>query len=159
MRSAALPHGWRAPQLHAAAPASATRALPVCAARSRSTQHDARFHAALAVRGCWMACNAARRFSWLTPSRLTSPLGQGRTRTAHIATALQPAPRGGALVASAGEAGEAVLRGDDFFNRAAELKSLAQRLADAPKAVLVLTGPPSCGKSGVCAPCCFAAFA
>ncbi len=106
-----------------------------------------------------MACNAARRFSWRTPSWLTSPLGQGRTRTARIATALQPAPRGGALVASAGEAGEAVLRGDDFFNRAAELKSLAQRLADAPKAVLVLTGPPSCGKSGVCAPCCFAAFA
>jgi hypothetical protein len=106
--------------------------------------------------------DAARCFLWLTPSWLTSPLGQGRTRTSRVATALQPAPRGGALAASVGEAGEtgvALLRGDDFFNRAAELKSLAQRLADAPKAVLVLTGPPSCGKSGVCAPCCFAAFA
>jgi hypothetical protein len=68
MRAAALPHGWRAPQLHAAAPASATRALHVCAARSRSAQHDARFHAAVAVRRCCLARNAARRFSWLLPS-------------------------------------------------------------------------------------------
>jgi hypothetical protein len=154
MRSAALPRGWRAPQLHAAAPASVTRALPVCAARPRSAQRDTRFHAALAVRGCCTARNAARRFSWLTPSWLTSPLGQGRTRKARVATALQPAPRGGALVASAGEAGEArrgVVYKDAFFNRAAELKSLATLLAGPPRAVLVLTGPPSCGKSGACA--------
>jgi hypothetical protein len=71
--------------------------------------------------------------------------------------ALQPAPRGGALAASAGEAGEAeagrkVCRGA-FFNRVAELKSLHDCLAEDPSAVLVVTGPPSCGKSGVCAPC------
>ena len=86
---------------------------------------------------------------------LTSPLGQGRTRPARVATALQAAPRGGALVASAGEVGEAhggAVYKDAFFNRAAELKSLATLLAGPPRAVLVLTGPPSCGKSGVCAP-------
>jgi hypothetical protein len=155
MRSAAQPRGCRAPQLHAVAPASVTRALPVCAARPRSAQRDTRFHAALAVRGCCTARNAARRFSWLTPSWLTSPLGQGRTRKARVATALQPAPRGGALVASAGEVGEArrgLVYKDAFFNRAAELKSLATLLAGPPRAVLVLTGPPSCGKSGARAP-------
>jgi hypothetical protein len=164
MRSAALPRGWRAPQLHAAAPASVTRALPVCAARPRSAQRntrprsaqrDTRFHAALAVRGCCTARNVARRFSWLMPSWLTSPLGQGRTHKARVTTALQPAPRGGALVACAGEAGEArggAVYKDAFFNRAAELKSLATLLAGPPRAVLVLTGPPSCGKSGARAP-------
>ena len=64
-------------------------------------------------------------------------------------------PRGEALVASAGEAGEAeareLVRGA-FFNLAAELKSLNECLAGEPTAVLVLTGPPSCGKSGVRAP-------
>jgi hypothetical protein len=102
-----------------------------------------------------MARNAARRFSWLTLSWLTSPLGQGRIRTARVATAMQPVPRGGALVASAGEAGEArggAVYKDAFFNRAAELKSLATLLAGPPRAVLVLTGPPSCGKSGARAP-------
>jgi len=67
MRAAALQQGWRAPQLHAA-PASATRALHICAARSRSAQHDARFHAAVAVRRCCLARIAAQRFSWLLPS-------------------------------------------------------------------------------------------
>ncbi len=108
-----------------------------------------------------MVRNAARRFSWLMPSWLTFPLGQGRTRKARVATALQPAPRGGALVANAGEAGEAearkIFRGA-FFNRAAELKSLSECLAEEPTAVLVMTGPPSCGKSGVRAPW-FVAFA
>ena len=155
MRAVALPRGWRAPQLHVATPASVTRALPVCAARPRSAQRDTRFHASVAVRGCRAARNAARHSSWLTPSWLTFPLGQGRTRTARLATALQPAPRGGALVASAGEAGEAesreLLRGA-FFNRVAELKSLNECLAGEPTAVLVLTGPPSCGKSGARAP-------
>jgi len=64
-------------------------------------------------------------------------------------------PRGGALVANAGEAGEAeareLFRGA-FFNRAAELKSLSECLAEEPTTVLVMTGPPSCGKSGVRAP-------
>jgi hypothetical protein len=133
MRPAALPHGWRAPQLHAAAPASATRAQPFCAA--------------LAVRDCCTARNAARRFSWLAPSWLTSPLGQGRTHDARFTTAPQPAPRGGTLVASAGE-----VRGGAFSNRAAELKSLVTLLAGPPRAVLVLTGPPSCGKSGARSP-------
>jgi hypothetical protein len=148
MRSAALPHGWRAPQLHAAAPASVTRAQPVCAARLRSAQRDTyRFHAALAVRDCCTARNVARRFSWLAPSWLTPPLGQGRTHDARFTTAPQPAPRGGTLVASAGE-----VRGGAFFNRAAELKSLVTLLAGPPRAVLVLTGPPSCGKSGARSP-------
>ena len=148
MRPAALPHDWRAPQLHAAAPASATRALPVCTARPRSAQRDTRFHAALAVRGCRMARYATRRFSWRALLWLTSsPLGHGRTHKAHFRTALQPAPRGGTLVASAGE-----VRGGVFFNRAAELKSLATLLAGPPRAVLVLTGPPSCGKSGARSP-------
>jgi hypothetical protein len=48
MRAVALPRGCRAPQLQAAAPASVTRALPVCAARPRSAQRETRFHAALA---------------------------------------------------------------------------------------------------------------
>ena len=56
-------------------------------------------------------------------------------------------PRGGALVANAGE----LFRGA-FFNRAAELKSLSECLAEEPAAVLVVTGPPSSGKSGVRAP-------
>ena len=36
-----------------------------------------------------------------------------------------------------------------FYNRKAELESLAALLGEPPTAVLVLTGPPSCGKSGV----------
>jgi hypothetical protein len=64
-------------------------------------------------------------------------------------TPLQPGRRGTALAATAGEAGEN--EGEctaSFFNRKVELQSLAERLAGAPKAVLVMTGPPSCGKSG-----------
>jgi hypothetical protein len=63
--------------------------------------------------------------------------------------ALQPGRRGTALAATEGEAGEN--EGEctaSFFNRKVELQSLAERLANAPKAVLVMTGPPSCGKSG-----------
>jgi hypothetical protein len=62
---------------------------------------------------------------------------------------LQPGRRGTVLAATAGEAGEN--EGEcmaSFFNRTTELQSLAARLANAPKAVLVMTGPPSCGKSG-----------
>ena len=46
-----------------------------------------------------------------------------------------------------GKAVAAVCEGA-FFNREAELRSLNATLADYPTAVLVLTGPPSCGKSG-----------
>ena len=47
------------------------------------------------------------------------------------------------------EAGEAAgVCAGAFFNREAELQSLNATLADHPTAVLVLTGPPSCGKSG-----------
>ena len=35
-----------------------------------------------------------------------------------------------------------------FFNRAPELGRLRQVLGSPPTSVLVLTGPPSCGKSG-----------
>ncbi len=73
------------------------------------------------------------------------PASRGRARR-------QPAQRGGALAASAGEPGEAeaggAVREGGFFNRAAELHSLTERLANKPTAVLVLTGPPSCGKTG-----------
>jgi len=75
------------------------------------------------------------------------PAAPGRA-SRRASTALQLAQRGGALAASAGEVGEAVLCEDAFFNRAAELKSLATLLAGPPTAVIVLTGPPSCGKSG-----------
>jgi hypothetical protein len=64
-------------------------------------------------------------------------------------TALHPGRRGIALAATAGEAGEnKAERQGTFFNRKAELQSLAARLASAPNAVLVMTGPPSCGKTG-----------
>ena len=47
------------------------------------------------------------------------------------------------------EAGQAAgVCSEAFFNREAELQSLNATLADRPTAVLVLTGPPSCGKSG-----------
>ncbi len=63
--------------------------------------------------------------------------------------ALQPTRRGAALAATAGEAGEnEAERHGSFFNRKAELQSLAAGLASAPKSVLVMMGPPSCGKSG-----------
>jgi hypothetical protein len=67
--------------------------------------------------------------------------------------ALQPGRRCTALAATAGEAGEnkaaaAAERQGKFFNRKVELQSLAARLASAPKGVLVMTGPPSCGKTG-----------
>ena len=64
-------------------------------------------------------------------------------------TVLQPSRRSTALAATAGEAGEnKAERTGTFFNRKAELQSLTALLAGAPKAVLVMTGPPSCGKSG-----------
>ena len=37
-----------------------------------------------------------------------------------------------------------------FFNRADELARLQRLLGSPPTSVLVLTGPPSCGKSGAC---------
>ena len=47
------------------------------------------------------------------------------------------------------EVGEAIAVCEGaFFNREAELRSLNATLADYPTAVLVLAGPPSCGKSG-----------
>jgi hypothetical protein len=39
---------------------------------------------------------------------------------------------------------------DAFFNRAEELARLQRLLGSPPTSVLVLTGPPSCGKSGAC---------
>ena len=66
---------------------------------------------------------------------------------------LQPGRRGTALAATAGEAGEN--EGEctaSFFNRKVELQSLDALLGEPPTGVLVLTGPPSCGKSGMRAP-------
>ena len=39
---------------------------------------------------------------------------------------------------------------DAFFNRAEELAMLQGLLGATPTAVVLLTGPPSCGKSGAC---------
>jgi hypothetical protein len=65
------------------------------------------------------------------------------------AAALKPGRRGIALAATAGEAGENKAdRQGTFYNRKAELQSLDALLGEPPTAVLVLTGPPSCGKSG-----------
>ena len=64
--------------------------------------------------------------------------------------ALQPGRRGTALAATAGEAGEnKAERQGTFFNRQVELQSLAALLGEPPTGVLVMTGPPSCGKSGM----------
>ena len=66
---------------------------------------------------------------------------------------LQPGRRGTALAATAGEAGEN--EGEcmaSFFNRKVELQSLDALLGEPPTGVLVMTGPPSCGKSGARAP-------
>ena len=71
-------------------------------------------------------------------------------------------PAVGALSASVGEfsvvrdeANKAVLRDDEFYNRVAELESLTTLIANPPTAVIVMTGPPSCGKSGACAAASF----
>jgi hypothetical protein len=96
------------------------------------------------------ACNVAH-----STLSLFFPARPGRTRASCSVKALQPAPRGGALAASAGEAddgGEGGVSDGAFFNRLAELHSLSTLLAGPPRAVLVVTGPPSCGKSGVRAP-------
>jgi hypothetical protein len=129
------------------------RSLRVFAIRPRIAQHDVRFPAAVAVRGCCAARDAAvlpAASSRSLCSVADPPLAQFRTRTS-VVTALQPTPRGKALAASAGEVGqggEAALPEIAFFNRTAELKSLATILASPPTSVLVVTGPPSCGKSG-----------
>ena len=64
-------------------------------------------------------------------------------------TVLQSGRRGIALAATAGEAGEN--EGEctaAFFNRKEELQSLDALLGEPPTGVLVMTGPPSCGKTG-----------
>ena len=117
-------------------------------------------------RRCAALCaKAATVFSTWLPSAgaVSPPLYQGRARTSRVVTLFQPTPRGGALVASAGEAGvvsEGRVQAGAFFNRTAELEVLTTLLAGAPTAVLLMTGPPSCGKSGAaargrdaCTPC------
>jgi hypothetical protein len=74
MRAAALPRGWHAPQPRAAAPAPAIRALPVCAACPRSAQLDARFHSAVAVRGCCVLHGAQRGPALLVAYALVTDL-------------------------------------------------------------------------------------
>jgi hypothetical protein len=166
MHAAAPPRGWRATQLHAAAPtSSAKRALRICAARPRSAQHNTRFTAAVTVRAAVRRATRSTRVPRVTLLTLSLffPARPGRTRASRSVKALQPAPRGGALAASAGEAddggegeaddgGEGGVSDGAFFNRLAELHSLSTLLAGPPRAVLVVTGPPSCGKSGVRAP-------
>ena len=41
---------------------------------------------------------------------------------------------------------------DTFFNRVKEVESLQAFLAGSPSNVIVLLGPPSCGKTGAPAP-------
>jgi hypothetical protein len=68
-------------------------------------------------------------------------------------TVLQTGRRGIALAATSGESGENKAdRQGTFYNRKAELQSLDALLGEPPTAVIVLTGPPSCGKSGMRAP-------
>ena len=68
-------------------------------------------------------------------------------------TVLQSGRRGIALAATAGESGENKAdRQGTFYNRKAELQSLDALLGEPPTGVLVMTGPPSCGKSGMRAP-------
>ena len=108
-------------------------------------------------RRCATLCAKAATVSatWLPAAGAAAlPLDQGRTRTSRVVTLFQPTPRGGALVASAGEAGvvsEGRVHTGAFFNRTAELQVLATILAGAPTAVLLMIGPPSCGKSGAAA--------
>ena len=106
-------------------------------------------------RRCAVLCAKAATASstWLPAAGAVS-LDQGLARTSRVVTLFQPTPRGGALVASSGEAGERSegrVHAGAFFNRTAELEVLATLLAGAPTAVLFLTGPPSCGKSGAAA--------
>ena len=70
----------------------------------------------------------------------------GQMGTPHVPASLRPTPRGRTLAVSAGRAGQ--LSEGAFFNRVAELDSLAKRLKGIPSTVIVVTGPPSSGKSG-----------
>jgi hypothetical protein len=86
----------------------------------------------------------ASQASW-PGARLAAPGGAFRRPV----TALQSRRRRIALAATAGESGENKAdRQGTFYNRKAELQSLDALLDEPPTAVLVLTGPPSCGKSG-----------
>jgi hypothetical protein len=100
---------------------------------------------------CAALCVPVRFLSSLVASQASQPGARLAAPGAfcHPATVLQPGRRGTALAATAGEAGEKEAeRQGTFFNREAELQSLAALLSEPPTAVHVMTGPPSCGKSG-----------
>ena len=71
-----------------------------------------------------------------------------RHRVAGLQACCRTQPR--ALCASTSNAPRGPVEPDAFFNRADELARLQRLLGSAPTAVLLLTGPPSCGKSGAC---------
>jgi len=125
--------------------------VTVCARSSGERAAEVRC-AALCVPVRFLSRLVASQASQLG-ARLAAPGGTFR----QPAAALQPGRRGTALAATACEAGEnEAERQGTFFNRKVELQSLAARLASAPKAVLVMTGPPSCGKTGARARCVYA---
>ena len=125
----------------------------VCAAQQRPLSRSSGERAA-EVRPAWrLACRCA------TSKAAVSQASPGKQRAApggalfQPPTPLQPGRRGTALAATAGEAGEN--EGEctaSFFNRKVELQSLDALLGEPPTGVLVMTGPPSCGKSGARAP-------
>ena len=142
------------------APVACQAPLPVAAYRKRRGVDAA---AAPALASAPLALLGLHRFLWcrtLAGAALPPSLRARRDIRLGVAVyaapsrvvcqpraALQPARRSTALAATA--AGENELeRHGSFFNRKAELQSLAALLSEPPSAVLVMTGPPSCGKSG-----------
>ena len=71
-----------------------------------------------------------------------------RHRVAGLLACCRTKPR--ALGASTSNAPRGPVEPDVFFNRADELARLQRLLGSTPTAVLLVTGPPSCGKSGGC---------
>ena len=71
-----------------------------------------------------------------------------RHRVAGLLACCRTQPR--ALCASTSNAPRGPVEPDAFFNRAEELARLQRLLGSTPTAVLLVTGPPSCGKSGAC---------
>jgi len=71
-----------------------------------------------------------------------------RHRVAGLLACCRTQPR--VLCASTSNAPRGPVEPDSFFNRAEELARLERLLSSTPTTVLLVTGPPSCGKSGAC---------
>ncbi len=145
----ALPcHGARLRVTRPGCATSAAHVLAGCACRSPCAAWQGRTCTSrVAVDTTLVLRSGAVSGALPSPRDHSLPAAPGRA-PCRAFPALQLAQRGGALAATAGEAGEAEAVEGAFFNRQVELKSLATLLAGPPAAVLVMTGPPSCGKSG-----------